>query len=98
MQGRDVSPTSADQTKTKGDVMAYFPNGCAGEVLDVQCADCPLGEGPCPVALVQMMFNYDQCSDDQAKLRQAMSCLVDDEGMCQVRKQILDNVTRVSSS
>jgi len=25
--------------------MAYFPNGSSGEVLDMQCADCPLGYG-----------------------------------------------------
>ena len=25
--------------------MAYFPNASAGEVLDAQCADCPLGFG-----------------------------------------------------
>lgn len=25
--------------------MAYFPNGIAGEVLDEQCSDCPLGYG-----------------------------------------------------
>ena len=78
--------------------MAYFPNGSSGEVLDMQCADCPLGDGPCPVALVQMTFNYDQCDDSEAKLRQAMTYLVNDEGTCEVRKQILDNVTRVTSS
>ena len=76
--------------------MAYFPNGCAGEILDNQCADCPLGDGPCPVALVQMTFNYDQVADGQEKLREAMSYLVDDKGICEVRKQILENVTRTS--
>lgn len=25
--------------------MAYFPNSTAGEILDAQCADCPLGAG-----------------------------------------------------
>ena len=25
--------------------MAYFPNGSAGEILDEQCDDCPLGYG-----------------------------------------------------
>lgn len=78
--------------------MAYFPNATSGEVLDRQCADCPLGNGPCPVMGVQMLFNYDQCDDGQEKLRSAMSILVADDGTCQVRKQILDNVTRVTET
>ena len=76
--------------------MVYFPNGSSGEVLDIQCADCPLGDGPCPVMGIQMLYNYDQVDDGQEKLREAMSILVTDDGTCQVRKQILENVTRVS--
>jgi len=70
--------------------MAYFPNGSAGEVLDNQCAECPLGDGPCPVLLVQMMYNYDQLAVGQEKLREAMTILVDNGGICQVRKQVLE--------
>lgn len=73
--------------------MAYFPNGSAGEVLDNQCAECPLGEGPCPVALVQMMYNYTQVDDGQESLRGAMALLVSDDGICQVRKQIMENTS-----
>lgn len=57
--------------------MAYFSNSSSGEVLNEQCADCPLGYGwndpaqqelfdreavprPCPVALVQLTYNYKQ--------------------------------------
>lgn len=72
--------------------MAYFPNGSAGEVLDNQCAECPLGDGPCPVALVQMMYNYTQVGDGEKNLRDAMTLLVDERGICQVRKQILENI------
>lgn len=75
--------------------MAYFPNGSSGEVLDAQCADCPLGDGPCPVMGIQMLYNYDQLADGQEKLRHAMRLLVNDEGVCEVRKQILENVSRV---
>ena len=78
--------------------MAYFSNGCEGEVLEVQCADCPLGGGPCPVKLIQLLYNYEQLDDGQEKLKDSMSMLVDNEGVCQVRKQILENVTRVSSN
>lgn len=76
--------------------MAYFSNSSEGEVLDVQCYDCPLGGGCCPVLSVQMLYNYDQLEDGQEKLREAMELLVDDKGVCQVRKKILENVTRVS--
>jgi len=78
--------------------MAYFPNGSAGEVLDRQCAECPLGNGPCPVLGIQMIFNYDQLSEGNKQLREAMTMLVDDKGECQVRKQILENVTRTSET
>jgi hypothetical protein len=84
--------------------MAYFPNGTAGEILDAQCADCPLGYGwndpnqkrlfdvdevarPCPVAAVQLIYNYDQIGNDN--LRKAMSILIDNSGKCQVRQQLL---------
>lgn len=75
--------------------MAYFPNGSSGEIFDRQCADCPLGEGPCPTAAIQMLYNYDQVSDGQEKLREAMTILVDDKGICQTRKQLWerDNAT-----
>jgi hypothetical protein len=29
--------------------MAYFANGCEGEVFDEQCAKCRFGESPCPI-------------------------------------------------
>ena len=85
--------------------MAYFPNGSSGEVLDAQCANCPLGAGwndpsqqqlfederpmrPCPVALVQLMYNYDQIGVE--KLRNAMTILINDSGICQVRQQLAE--------
>jgi hypothetical protein len=55
--------------------------------LDRQCDECPLGKGPCPVFLVQQLHNYDQC--DNVKLEQAMNLLINEDGICQVRPQIL---------
>ena len=86
--------------------MAYFPNGSSGEVLDLQCCDCPLGYGwnepdqkrlfddsvkyrepnPCPTALVQMQYNYDQLDDHNRQLRAAMTSLINDDGICQTRE------------
>jgi hypothetical protein len=75
--------------------MVYFPNGSSGEVLDDQCERCPLGDHDreccCPVLSIQLLYNYDQLNDGQEKLRHAMSMLVDDKGICQVYKQLMEN-------
>jgi hypothetical protein len=85
--------------------MAYFPNGSSGDVLDAQCADCPLGYGwndpnqkrlfdpekqarPCPVALVQLMYNYDQVGIE--KFEDAMNCLINKDGICRIREQLVE--------
>ncbi len=70
--------------------MAYFSNGSEGEVLDDQCADCPIGEMMCPVLHVQMFYNYDQVASGQEKLRRALSLLVNDQGICQMRPLIVE--------
>lgn len=75
--------------------MAYFSNGCEGETLEIQCRHCPLGDGPCPVQFVQMQYNYVQLDEGQEKLQEAMTALVDDDGICQVRKQLMDVLTIV---
>jgi len=56
--------------------MAYFSNGTDGEKLDAQCDTCPCGKKACPVFLVQMLHNYDQC--DNPKLKAAMNLLIDE--------------------
>lgn len=71
--------------------MAYFPNGSSGEVLELQCGRCLLGDGPCPIVGIQMLYNYDQLEEGQEKLKDAMSMLVDDKGTCQVYKQLTEN-------
>jgi hypothetical protein len=65
-----------------GITMAYFSNGTEGDVLDNQCAQCPLGQLPCPVALVQLEYNYEQLDDGNAKLREAMNLLINEQGIC----------------
>lgn len=77
--------------------MAYFANGTEGDILDMQCADCPLGYGwdsvesqprPCPVALIQGLYNYEQIGIP--KLKEAMTMLIDKKGVCQVRKELVE--------
>lgn len=67
--------------------MAYFSNGTEGEKLDEQCDKCPLGQKACPVFLVQMLHNYDQCGNE--KLKAAMDLLINEDGICQMRKMVL---------
>lgn len=67
--------------------MAYFPNATSGEVLANQCAECPLGEAPCPVYLVQIHSNYEQL--DHKPYQTAVNMLVDDDGLCQMRPLIM---------
>lgn len=67
--------------------MAYFPNGTSGEMLDDQCDECPLGKAACPIFLVQMLHNYDQCSNE--KLKDAMNLLINEKGICQMRPMLL---------
>lgn len=42
----------------------------------------------CPVMMVQLAHNYDQC--DNPKLKEAMNYLVDEKGICQLRPLLLD--------
>ena len=46
--------------------MAYFSNGSEGALLDAECADCALGQEPCPIASVQVGYNYQACNNKVA--------------------------------
>jgi len=60
--------------------MAYFPNGTAGMCFDDQCQKCKYGEEPCPIAMVQMNYNYDACNNKVATA--ILKNLVQDNGTC----------------
>lgn len=77
--------------------MAYFPNSTAADMSGFthQCSTCPLEDDVadakgCPIALAQMLFNYDQIGDTDAHgtARAILGLLVDDEKGCMVRPQI----------
>ena len=70
--------------------MAYFSNGSEGEILDIQCAECIHADetAMCPIALVQLEYNYDQCAKGQEKLRAAMEIPVDKNGKCNMKDAI----------
>jgi hypothetical protein len=71
--------------------MAYFPNGSAGEVLDNQCADFPLGEKTCPVALAQALFNYSQFTNGKPNtVAEVLEVLVNKDSICQLRPLLVN--------
>lgn len=68
--------------------MAYFANGTEGQILDDQCDRCihgMLDSALCPVALVQMTYNYKQLDDGNEDLRTAMQTLINKKGECQMK-------------
>ena len=67
--------------------MAYFANGTEGFVFEHECGSCRLGQLPCPVAWVQLEYNYKQI--DNPTLRDAIRSLVSDDGTCQMKACIL---------
>lgn len=62
--------------------MAYFANGSEGECFDDQCARCKYGELPCPIAAVQMVYNYDAVGNKTAT--EILEALVRDDGTCEM--------------
>ncbi len=60
--------------------MAYFSNSSEGECFDNQCGECRYGEKPCPIALVQQLFNYDAVNNKAAT--DILSSLVRNDGTC----------------
>jgi hypothetical protein len=79
--------------------MAYFSNSTEGDKLEQQCETCPAGNlsdeqiqrvSSCPIALVQLLYNYDQLKKGNEQLKEAMATLIDKEGICQMRPILLD--------
>lgn len=73
--------------------MAYFSNGTEGMILDEQCAVCihEDQDAGCPIALVQMLYNYDQIGNDD--LQAAMNILINEKGRCQM-KPLIDKLRK----
>lgn len=62
--------------------MAYFSNGSEGMVFDDQCSKCKFGDKPCPIAFVQLTYNYDACNNEVAT--KILNELVKPDGTCTV--------------
>lgn len=71
--------------------MAYFSNGTEGEVFYNQCARCKYGESPCPIACVQLTYNYEACNNVIA--RKILDTLISDNGECSMFKTFKKDFT-----
>ena len=60
--------------------MAYFANGSEGAVFDHQCSLCKYGDTFCPIAWVQMEYNYEACNNEVAG--KILDELVHSDGTC----------------
>lgn len=67
--------------------MAYFSNSTDGGAFDEQCAICKYGKKPCPIALVQLQYNYEACNNEIA--RNILDTLVKDDGTCMMFKEFI---------
>lgn len=85
-------------------LMAYFPNGSSGEVLDSQCADCPLDAGwnnpnqkrlfddesaMKPCPIALVQLTHNYTQVGNANLENAMEILIDKDGICRTRELLL---------
>jgi len=62
--------------------MAYFSNSSEGELFNEQCGICKYGEANCPIAFIQIMYNYDAYNNKTA--RAILDELVKQNGACTV--------------
>lgn len=60
--------------------MAYFSNGSEGMCFDTQCQKCKYGDKPCPIAFIQVEFNYEAVNNPTAT--KILDQLVNNDGTC----------------
>ena len=64
--------------------MAYFSNGQEGSCFDEECSTCKYGQDPCPIAFVQINYNYDSVNKKVAT--KILNALIKDDGTCEMKK------------
>ena len=72
--------------------MAYFSNGSEGEVFDAQCLKCKYGEDTCPIAWVQITYNYDACNNETAT--NILDHLVRQDGTCTMYEMAKEDLAK----
>jgi len=74
--------------------MAYFSNGSEGSVFDYQCSICKYGNKQCPIAAIQMEYNYDQIGNKLVS--KILNDLVKDDGSCSMWNTFRDDLDNTS--
>lgn len=64
--------------------MAYFANGSEGMVFDAECDSCKYGSCPCPIAMIQLTYNYEAVGNRTAT--KILNDLITNEGICKIKK------------
>ena len=62
--------------------MAYFSNSTEGMNFYEQCNQCKYGDKACPIAFVQLEYNYDACKNEVAT--KILNNLVANDGTCKM--------------
>lgn len=70
--------------------MAYFANGTEGMVFEEQCTRCIFGQKPCPIAWVQVNYNYDAVGNKVAT--NILGDLVKQDGTCTMFREFEDTL------
>ena len=71
--------------------MAYFSNGNEGMCFEEQCTKCKYGDVYCPIASVQMMYNYDAVNNKTATA--ILAELVENDGTCTMFREFENDFT-----
>jgi len=81
--------------------MAYFSNGSEGAVFENDCAGCLFGEDACPIAFVQINWNYEAARSENKVAGEILNHLVrQDEKTfeykgCAMKKLLIDKCAGV---
>lgn len=70
--------------------MAQFSNSDDGHLFTVQCNKCIFGDDPCPIAYVQVNYNYYQ--NKNPLVIEILDYLVKNDGTCEMYKQFKDHL------
>ena len=73
--------------------MAYFSNSGDSAAFDDQCSKCKLFYESCPIALAQILYNYDAANNEVAT--EILNILIKDDGTCMMFK-LLKEVCEIS--
>ena len=63
--------------------MAHFANSSEGMAFDEECSTCKYSQDPCPIACMQLAYNYEACNNKTA--RKILDGLVKNDGKCAMK-------------